>query len=87
MEIRWAEPPEGYLERKRARAESIYKHLASRPGQHAIIGTYPRRESADVRLSNIKRGKVKSARDLGMFDGFVHRNDQGQYDLYLRMVP
>ena len=87
MSIRWADPPAEYLERKRARSENVYKMLATRPGHHAIIGTYPRRQSADVRLSNIKRGKVKSARELGMFDGFVHRNDAGSYDLYVRMVP
>lgn len=87
MDIRWAAPPDTVLKKKAERDTGVYKVLASRPGEYAIIATYPKRASADVRLSNITRGKVKAARDLGRFEGCVYQNDEGTWDLYLRMVP
>lgn len=87
MSIQWAEPPAAWVAARRRRDNNIYKMLATRPGQYAIIGTYAKRSSADVRLSNIKRGKIKAAVEAGRFDGFVFKNENGLYDLYLRMMP
>lgn len=84
----WEKPPPEKSSTQVA-AERLAREVASRPGEWALIATYPRtkagRASSQSRKWSIVKGLRVSWNEVGKFDAIVRSTPDG-YKLYVKCV-
>jgi hypothetical protein len=80
MSVQWEDPPNQSTHTHR-RAVKMAETIASRPGEWALVATYPLTESghssAKSRAYNIRHGRLSAYNLVGKFDATCRRTPDG----------